>query len=81
VKLEGDATTFVRIGDADGKITFRFCGTCGATVCYEVDKMPGMIAVPVGAFADASFPAPTFSMYEARKHGWVAVPDAVEHMD
>ena len=52
-----------------------------STVFYEIDKMPGFIAVPVGAFADPSFPSPTFSMYEARRHGWVTVPDGIEHMD
>lgn len=81
VTITGNATTFVRVGDAGGNITFRFCARCGATVYYEIDKMPGFIAVPVGAFADPSFPAPTFSMYEARKHGWVQVPEAIDHMD
>lgn len=81
VKIEGQATTFVRVGDSGGKATFRFCATCGATVYFEVDRMPGFIAVPVGAFADASFPAPIISFYEARKHGWVTVPDSIEHVD
>lgn len=81
VKIEGLATTFVRMGDAGSTITFRFCSLCGSTVYYDIDAMPGVIAVPVGAFADPSFPAPTFSVYEARAHGWVKVPEAIEHMD
>jgi hypothetical protein len=81
VTVAGEATTYVRTGDAGGAITFRFCPKCGATVFFEVDKMPGSIAVPVGAFADATFPAPTFSMYESRKHPWVAVPDDFQHLD
>jgi hypothetical protein len=43
--------------------------------------MPGMIAVPVGAFADPSFPPPVYSVYEARKHAWITVPEDIEHMD
>jgi hypothetical protein len=39
------------------------------------------VAVPVGVFADPSFPPPTVSVYESRRHGWVAVPDAAEHLD
>ena len=71
-----------RTGDDGGTITQRFCPTCGATVCYDIDAMPGMIAIPVGAFADPTFPAPTFSVYEARKHAWVVVPDeGVEHWE
>jgi hypothetical protein len=82
VKLvEGTPTEYVRIGDEGGKITFRFCGSCGSTVYFEIDKMPNMIAVPVGAFADSSFPSPVFSMYHARKHPWVQVPECIEHMD
>ena len=39
-----------------------------------------MVAVPVGAFADPTFPAPKFSVYEHRKHPWVVVlGEAVEH--
>lgn len=81
VRVEGSATSFVRVGDSGGSATFRFCPTCGATVYFELDKMPGMIAVPVGAFADATFPGPVLSFYEARMHHWVAVPDGVEHVD
>lgn len=80
VRLEGVATTFVRVGDEGGRGAFRFCATCGVTVYFEVDAMPGMIAVPVGAFADPAFPPPVASVYEERKHGWVQVPEAIEHM-
>ncbi len=81
VKIEGAATTYVRIGDSGGTMTSRFCATCGATVYYEIDKMPGFIAVPVGVFADPAFPPPSVSIYEARKHGWVSVPEECEHLD
>jgi len=81
VTIEGRATEWVRIGDSGGRITYKFCAECGATVCWEIDGMPGMIAIAVGAFADPTFGTPTFSVYEARKHAWVALPDGVEHMD
>jgi hypothetical protein len=75
------ATTFQRVGDAGTTITHRFCPKCGATVAYELADMPGVIAIPVGAFADPGFAAPTYSVYEARKHGWVVVPSDIEHVD
>lgn len=81
VRVEGKATEWVRVGDEGCRITFRFCATCGSTVYYEIDAMPGVIAVPIGAFADLSLPAPSFSVYEARKHAWVNVPEGAEHMD
>lgn len=81
VEIAGSATEYVRTGDSGGVIRFRFCPHCGSTVYYEIDQMPGVIAVPVGAFADPTFPAPVFSVYEARMHSWVQVPDDAEHMD
>jgi hypothetical protein len=43
--------------------------------------MPDLVAVPVGAFADPSFPAPRISVYESRRHPWVQLPDGIEHHD
>ena len=64
------------------RITFRFCPTCGTSVYYTADYMPGAIAIAVGSFADPSFPAPTLSVYEHRRHAWVTVPGSiVEHLD
>jgi hypothetical protein len=81
VALEGSATSFRRVGDEGMTITYSFCPTCASTVAYEIDGMPGVVAVPVGAFADPKFPPPTSSVYEARKHAWVHVPTDVEHFD
>ncbi len=81
VTITGTTTEWTRTGDEGGKLTQRFCPTCGATVYYTSDDSPDLIAVPVGAFADPTFPEPCFSVYEARKHPWVSVPAAAEHMD
>ena len=81
VTIAGAATEWTRTGDEGGTLTHRFCPTCGATLYYTCDDFPDVIAVPVGAFADPTFPAPSFSVYEARKHSWVSVPAAAEHMD
>ncbi|MCA9591409.1 MAG: GFA family protein [Myxococcales bacterium] len=75
VTARGDEKTYVRIGDDGGKITFHFCPTCGATVYWDIDLMPGFVAVAVGAFADREFGPPTFSVYEARRHAWTKDPD------
>jgi hypothetical protein len=82
VRVSGQANDFVRVGDSGGKMTQRFCASCGSTVFYEIDTMPGLVAVAVGAFADPSFPAPTVSVYEERKHTWVSLPkEGMEHLD
>jgi hypothetical protein len=48
-------------------------------VWYVIASDPQLIAVPVGAFADPSFPVPRVSVYEDRMHSWVQLPDGVEH--
>jgi len=69
--LSGNATQFTRRSDAGRLVSFRFCPVCGSTVYCEAEAFPGHIAVPVGSFADPTFPAPTYSGWEARRHHWV----------
>jgi len=80
VAIAGVSKTFVRVGDEGSKGTFHFCPTCGATVYYTCEGLDDSVAIPVGAFADPTFPAPTFSVYEERMHAWVAMPADIEHM-
>jgi hypothetical protein len=47
-------------------------------VHYEIGE--DSIAIPVGAFADPTFPEPSFSVYEERMHAWVSLPPNIEHM-
>jgi hypothetical protein len=78
--IEGRATQHVRRGDSGEPITFHFCPQCGSTVYWVLDAAPDLIAVAVGAFADPAFPPPRHSVYERRRHGWVTVPESVEHL-
>lgn len=80
VVLAGQSSRYVRVGDEGTRITFHFCPHCGATVYYEPEGMEEFIAIPVGAFADPAFPAPTVSVYEERKHAWVLPPAEAEHI-
>jgi hypothetical protein len=82
VTIEGRAQEFVRVGDEGTTATFRFCPTCGSTVYWDNDNMPGFVAVPVGAFADPTFPPPRVSVYGVRRHPWAIMPDLeVEDLD
>jgi hypothetical protein len=78
VHISGSAQTYVRISDGGEERTFSFCPECGATVYYTTSDAPDLVAVPVGAFADPSFPPPTVSVHEARMHAWVTLPDDIE---
>ena len=79
VAVEGDGTEFVRVGEEGGRFRFTFCPRCGSTGFYIEEGDEREIAIPVGAFADSRFPAPTTSVYEDRRQPWVSVPDDAEH--
>jgi hypothetical protein len=81
VRIAGRHSEYVRTSDDGEDRSFHFCPDCGATVFYTLVTAPDVIAVPIGAFADPSFPAPTVSVYESRRHPWLALPAAMEHHD
>jgi hypothetical protein len=81
VKVEGRATEYTRVADSGGRCTHSFCPECGSTVFYRLAAVPGFVGIPVGAFADPSFPPPRVSVYEVRRHPWVGIPADAEHID
>jgi hypothetical protein len=82
VAIVGAFREWSHVGDSGTRTTFRFCPTCGSTVAYASEDLPGLTAVAIGAFADPDFPPPHYSVYEERKHRWVAiVGEDIDHMD
>ncbi|MDO9338561.1 MAG: GFA family protein [Caulobacteraceae bacterium] len=81
-EVKGQATEYVRTGDQGAKFRFRFCPVCGSNLFHteEGEEARG-VAVAVGAFGDRDFPAPTASVYDSRRHGWVVLPDGVTAYD
>jgi hypothetical protein len=82
VTIEGESKIWVHFADSGNKIAHHFCPECGSTVHYSIEgKFDGLIAIPIGAFADSNFPAPKFSVWEERKHDWVDIlGEDVEHV-
>ena len=83
VKVVGRYSDYTRISDeADRKAhVFHFCPDCGSSVFYGEPDEEDLVVVSVGAFADPSFPPPTESGYESRRHPWVTLPDTIERRD
>jgi hypothetical protein len=81
VSIEGQSRFFEKVADSGNRATFYFCPDCGSDVHYEINgKFDGLVAIPLGAFDDPYFLSPKFSVWEERKHDWVAiVGDDVEH--
>jgi hypothetical protein len=81
VQIEGRFSEHVRVSDDGEARNFYFCPECGATVFYRTASAPELVAVPVGAFADPTFPAPTVSVWESRRHPWLGLPEDIEHWE
>jgi hypothetical protein len=79
VTISGEWREWMRTGDEGSHARFRFCPVCSSIVFYVVDEMPGFVIVPVGGFADPTFPAPRVTVYEGRQHPWLTIPgDEIE---
>jgi hypothetical protein len=76
VRIKGRYNDYVRISDHGEERVFSFCPSA-APRSSTTPSGPELVAVPVAAFADPSFPAPTVSVYESRRHPWVELPEGV----
>jgi hypothetical protein len=71
VETDGPYDSWERSSDDGFWARHHFCPRCGITVFYEIERRPGMISIPVGAFADPDFPGPTIEVYEERRCAWL----------
>ena len=80
VRVTGDYRSWTRISDSGSKAVFHFCPACGSTLFYDIEMMPGLRAIPMGAFAGTTLPRPQFSVFENRKLPWVEIiGQGIEH--
>ena len=75
--VKGSSTQFRRSSDSGSGVTSHFCGRCGSTVWWEAERLPSIIGVAVGAFADSDFPAPKQATWDSRQHRWLHLPDEI----
>lgn len=81
VRITGRYSDYVRISDKGEERIFHFCPDCGATVFYTVSVVPDAVSVPIGAFAEPTFPPPWVSVFESRRHPWLGLNVEMEHHD
>jgi hypothetical protein len=79
IEISGRYNDYARTSDEpDRKVhVCHFCPECGSQVFYTEPDEPDLVVVSVGSFADPSFPPPTVSGYDSRRHPWVELPDSV----
>jgi hypothetical protein len=70
----GESRFFARDSASGFPVAFHFCSDCGSNVWWEPARIPGLIAVALGAFADPAFPAPEQAVFTRDKHHWVELP-------
>lgn len=81
VSTHGEHSTFCRQGDSGAWLSFQFCPTCGSTVFWENERLPDIVSVAVGAFADPKFPPPARTVFTQTKHEWLDFPaDIPSHL-
>jgi hypothetical protein len=82
VQINGRFSDYSRISDEEDRKehVFHFCPDCGSQVFYTEPSEPDLVVVSVGSFADPSFPPPTESGYDSRRHHWVELPDTIQRM-
>ena len=75
--LAGDSSTFERSSASGFSVLFRFCRRCGSNILWEPRRLPGLIGIAAGAFADPRLPRPDQSVWTKDKHQWLALPEGM----
>jgi len=78
VHVEAGATaTFERPSASGSPVAFHFCPSCGSNVYWLPARMPELIGVAVGAFAEPDFPPPEQAVWTREKPYWAPLPDGL----
>jgi hypothetical protein len=77
VKIEGSPKPYSRSADSGRSVESHFCPDCGSTMFWGHPLQADQISIPVGLFADLSFPPPEVSIFMPHKHPWVIVPEGI----
>ena len=77
VKIEGSPKSYSRSADSGRNIESHFCPDCGSTMFWGHPLQAEQIGIPVGLFADPSFPPQDVSIFMPHKHPWVVVPRGI----
>jgi hypothetical protein len=73
-RTTGTARSFTRPSASGFAVTFHFCPECGSSLWWEPERMPHLVGVAAGAFADPGFPMPEQAVWCDDRHGWFELP-------
>lgn len=75
--IGGDAGVFRRPSASGFDVSFHFCRECGSNLWWEPDRLPNLIGIAAGAFADRDFPMPEQAVWVEEGHAWLELPDGI----
>lgn len=76
-RTAGSVKRFVRPSASGFDVAFHFCPECGSSLWWEPERMPHLIGVAAGAFADPGFPMPEQTVWCEDRHPWLELPPAI----
>jgi hypothetical protein len=71
VEIIGASQSYTRDSEDGFWGRHHFCPSCAVGIWYEIERRPGMISIPAGAFADADFPPPRIDVYDELRCAWL----------
>ena len=74
VAISGEAKEYARPTDSGSTFTTGFCPACGSTVYALPARIPAIVGITIGSFAQHAL-TPAVSVYEQSRAEWVAVPE------
>jgi hypothetical protein len=77
----GITNRFERDSASGFSVEFHFCIRCGSNIYWEPRRMPNIVGVALGAFADPKFPPPTQSVWTRDKHVWLVIPEDITQFE
>ncbi|WP_332820101.1 GFA family protein [Sphingopyxis sp.] len=77
VVTAGVAKVFSRASASGFGVSFHFCPDCGSSLWWEPERLPHLIGVAAGTFADPSFPAPEQAVWSEDQHPWFELPPGI----
>jgi hypothetical protein len=77
VTTAGESRQYRHHGDSGRFVDSTFCPTCGTTVAFCAEGLPGAVGVPAGCFADPDFAKPSKLFWASRRHHWLELPETV----
>ena len=81
VTVTGERRTWRRNGESGRWIESSFCPTCGISVCFHSEGLPGLIGISAGCLSEQDFLRPARHYWSSRRHHWLQLPADIALLD